>query len=343
MPRSLFRFASSTFCCLVIAAGILAIPGAAAAENIKLRLNFSPWAMHAQYFAALKQGYYEEEGLQVEILSRSSGQQTEVLVGSGQDDFGVTNADAFIKARAKGIPLMAIALDQPDTAYALISRKDLNVTGPADLKGKKVAFIQGDEPGLIEPVLASGQITLDDIEILSVRFGAEQQLVASGEARAAFGYFYGQPVTLAAQGIETTTMLIKDYGVNLYGTLLIASEDTVKSRPEVVNKFLRATFKGYLWAGQNMEQAMRYVIDAAPDRNYDVELKKLHLIYDFYRTPAYKDGFGMMSEAGWQASIDTLAKASGLSPAPQASELFTNAFIENSPEAKKLSDWLLAE
>jgi hypothetical protein len=51
----------------------------------------------------------------------------------------------------------------------------------------------------------------------------------------------------------------------------------------------------------------------------------------------------MMSEAGWQASIDTLAKASGLSPAPQASELFTNAFIENSPEAKKLSDWLLAE
>src|SRR4051812_29382242 len=92
-------------CCL----GLALSPGARAEDKVILRLNFTPWGMHAQYYAALKQGFYKAEGLDLEIRPAAAGQQNEVLVASGREHFGVSNADGFIKARSNNVPVIAIA------------------------------------------------------------------------------------------------------------------------------------------------------------------------------------------------------------------------------------------
>jgi NitT/TauT family transport system substrate-binding protein len=76
----------------------------AALDKVVLRINFTPWGMHAQYFGGRAQGFYKEEGIDLEIRPPSAGQQNEVFIATGREQFGVTNADAFVKAKGSGLP-----------------------------------------------------------------------------------------------------------------------------------------------------------------------------------------------------------------------------------------------
>src|ERR1041385_1585061 len=77
-----------------IALAALMLTGAAHAEDkVIMRINFTPWAMHAQYYGGVAQGIYKAEGIDLEIRPPSAGQQNEVFIGTGREQFGVANAD----------------------------------------------------------------------------------------------------------------------------------------------------------------------------------------------------------------------------------------------------------
>src|SRR3954454_20787626 len=85
------------------ALGVLALAAPAhAADKVVLRINFTPWGMHAPVFGGKAQGFYEQEGIELDIRPPSAGQQNEVFIGTGREQFGLANADSFVKARASG-------------------------------------------------------------------------------------------------------------------------------------------------------------------------------------------------------------------------------------------------
>ena len=89
---------------IAVAAAALMQAGAAHAQDkVIMRINFTPWAMHAQYYGGVAQGIYKAEGIDLEIRPPSAGQQNEVFIGTGREQFGVGNADGFIRARASGV------------------------------------------------------------------------------------------------------------------------------------------------------------------------------------------------------------------------------------------------
>ena len=101
----------------ILGALALALLGATAEhaqDKVVMRINFTPWGMHAQYFGGVAQGIYKAEGIDLEIRPPSAGQQNEVFIGTGREQFGVANADSFIKARASGVPVVALMADQPE-------------------------------------------------------------------------------------------------------------------------------------------------------------------------------------------------------------------------------------
>src|SRR6476661_827494 len=112
-------------------AALLFAANAQAADTVVMRINFTPWAMHAQYYGGLAQGIYKKEGIELEIRPPSAGQQNEVFIGTGREQFGVANADSFIKARASGVPVVAIMADEPETPFSVITLKKANLTEPA--------------------------------------------------------------------------------------------------------------------------------------------------------------------------------------------------------------------
>src|SRR5215211_8283168 len=96
---------------LALAFATLSAGAASAEDKVIMRINFTPWAMHAQYYGGVAQGIYKAEGIDLEIRPPSAGQQNEVFIGTGREQFGVANADSFIKARASGIPVVAVMAD----------------------------------------------------------------------------------------------------------------------------------------------------------------------------------------------------------------------------------------
>ena len=218
------------------------LAGAAHAQDkVIMRINFTPWAMHAQYYGGVAQGIYKAEGIDLEIRPPSAGQQNEVFIGTGREQFGVANADGFIRARAGGVPVVAVMADEPDTPFSVITLKKDKYTSPSQLKGKKISWFQSNVKGLLEPLLIKGGLTRNDIEYVNVARGAEVQMLAAGQVDAVFGYHFGQALTLDMRGFPTDVMPLKDYGVSFYGTVIYTSEQLLKSNPDLVKRFVRAT------------------------------------------------------------------------------------------------------
>ncbi|MEP9378743.1 ABC transporter substrate-binding protein [Aquabacter sp. CN5-332] len=314
---------------------ILAAAPASALDKVVLRINFSPWAMHAQYYAAIGQGFYAKQGIELEIRPPSAGQSGEALVASGREQFGVANADGFVKAKASGMPIIAIMADQPDTPVSVITLKNANINAPKDMKGKKITWFQANVKGQIDPILKKGGLTRDDIEFVLVSRGAEVQMLAAGKVDALWGYSFGQALTLEDKGFPVNIMAMKDNGLVNYGTVIYTNEALVKSDPGLVQRFVTATLQGYIWAQKNMEPAVAEVIKAAPDRDLKLETRKLAIIYDLYNSPDFAERFGKMNDAKWAATIDSLAEDLPTKPTPAS--MYTNQFVDAADEAKTLS------
>ncbi len=317
---------------------VLAFCGIGAAhanDKVVLRLNFTPWAMHAQYYAGVAQGFYAAEGIDLEIRPPSGGQGNEVLVGSGREQFGITNVDSFVKARANGIPVVAIMADEPDTPVSVITLKSAGITQPSQLKGKKIAWFQANAKAQLDPLLKAGGLTRDDIQYVMVSRGSEVQLVAAKQLDALYGYSFGQGLTLEDKGFPVNIMALKDYGLKNYGTLVYTNETLLKTDPDLARRFLRATLKALIWTHDHMREAVSYVVKVAPDRDLDLETRKLGIIYGLYAVPDYAERFGHMTDAKWQTTIDVFREDVTTPPKPQ--DLYTDQFVDQLDEAKQLA------
>ncbi len=320
-----------------VAVSALAATAASAQDKVVLRINFTPWGMHGQYFGGIAQGIYKAEGIDLEIRPPSAGQQNEVFIGTGREQFGLSNADSFIKARASGLPITAIMADQPDTPFSVITLKKDNYTDPKQLKGKKISWFQTNVKGILDPLLKKGGLTRADIEYVNVARGAEVQMLAAGQVDAVFGYHYGQALTLDMRGFPTSVMPLKDNGVNFYGTIIYTSDALLKSNPDLAKRFVRATMKSLIWTKDNMEKAVAEVVKVSPDRDLKLETKKLDIIYGLYNSPDYAERFGRMNDAKWESSIKYLAGEGDLPKTPAPGEMYTNTIVDSLDEAKALS------
>ncbi len=313
-----------------------AVP-AQALDQVVLRINFTPWGMHAQYFGGRAQGFYKEEGIDLEIRPPAAGQQNEVFIATGREQFGLTNADAFVKARGSGLPIVAIMADEPDNPFSVITLKKSNITEPAKMKGMKLAWFQANVKGMLDPVLAKGGLTQSDIEFVMVARGAEVQMLAAGQVDGLFGYSFGQALTLEERGFPVNVMPIRDYGVKFYGTVIYTNEALLKSNPDLVRRFLRATLKSLIWTRDHIETAMQEIVKVSPDRDLKLESRKLELIYGLYDSPDYAQRFGWMNDDKWQSSINILASSGDLPKKPTPQQMYTNTFLAELPEAETLA------
>ena len=185
--------------------------------------------------------------------------------------------------------------------------------------------------------LAKGGLTRKDIEFVTVARGAEVQMLAAGQVDGLFGYSFGQALTLEGKGFPVNVMPVRDYGVQFYGTVIYTNDALLKSNPDLVKRFVRATIKSLIWTHGNVEQAMKEIVAVSPDRDLKLESRKLRMIYDLYNTPDYAERFGLMTDTKWQSSIDILASGGDLPKKPTAQSMYTNAIINSLDEAKDLA------
>jgi NitT/TauT family transport system substrate-binding protein len=236
-----------------------------APDPVTLQLKWVAQAQFAGYYAALEQGYYTEENLDVTIRPGGPDIAPEQVVASGQAEFGINWLASLLASRDQAIPLVNIAQVYTSGGMRQLSWKDTNIATPADLKGKRVAvWFFGNEYNLLA-TLAKYNINKDsDIELIQQPF--DMNLLLNREVDSAAAMTYNELYQVLSAGHTLEELNIIDY--NTEGTAMpedgiFVSEEWLNAdakNKDIAARFLRASFKGWAYCRDNPDACVEYVL-----------------------------------------------------------------------------------
>lgn len=283
----------------------------------------------AGYYASEENGHFANQNLKVNLLvggyfdGRYVEAQDEVI--NGRADFGLSNAADLLQARADGHPLVAISTVLQRNPLSVISLKSSGIQQPKDLIGKTVAVSEGGATQLLNALLASQGISASDVNIIPrTDFGVD--ILMDGSVDALVGWIINEGVAVKEAGEEPSFMLLNDYGIPDYATLLFTTEDMIKNKPEVVEGFLRGVIAGWEDVIKDPEAATTDVLKYNVELNYDQQLNRLQATIPLLQPARAK--IGLMDQDTWNNIYTVLRDVGILTEEVDVSQVFTTTFID---------------
>lgn len=291
---------------LVLTLGLFS---SAQSQRVRLALDWVPNTNHTGVFVAIAKGWYQEEGVDLQLLPFGNV-TTDVLVASGRADVGILGTQGVLASHALDQPVISIGAIIASNTAALAVLEDSGIDSPAELDGKVYASFGGPvEQPLIESVIrhAGGEGEFESALLSLAGFEA----LLSGRADFVWIYEGWQAVQAAREGIDLRLFNFVDYGIaDHYNPVFIASPSGVSERQEALSAFMRATSRGYTFASENPDEAARLLIETAPAGSFADE----GLVYDSqeYVSQAYTDqglSWGVQVKEKWAGFANFLLGA----------------------------------
>lgn len=278
---------------LVIVVGVLVICGVttslgvAARQKVRFLQDWLLYGKHAVFLPAVELGYYEEVGLDVEIVAARGSGDVVKRIALGESEFGQADLGTLIRSRAKGMEVKAIGVWMHNTPESFFSHPDNPVREPKDVEGKILgAGGPGDTGYVLLPLVASvNNVDLSKIKVKFVDPGAKDSLFASRDFDVVGGSWYSAEGDSEKIGFDIQVLKYKDWGVNIYSNCFVASDKLIKENPDLIRKFLQATYRGMKWAMQNPEKAVEMLIEFQPTLNRQKSLTELKYVMEDMQTP----------------------------------------------------------
>ncbi|PVH27705.1 ABC transporter substrate-binding protein [Pararhodobacter oceanensis] len=256
------------FYLVAMTAGLGISAGAASADDITLQLKWVTQAQFGGYYAALENGFYEEEGLDVTI--RPGGPDiapVQVLMGGGADVM-VDWMPSALAAREQGAPVVNIAQPFARSGMMLTCLAETGITSPDDFPGRTLGvWFFGNEYPFLSWMNHLGIPTEggdDGVEVLRQGFNVDPLLQRQADCISTMTYNeYGQVLDAGIPADQLVTFKYEDQGVATLEDGLYVLEENLED-PEFVDRmarFVRASMRGWEWAAENPEEAAMMVLD----------------------------------------------------------------------------------
>jgi putative hydroxymethylpyrimidine transport system substrate-binding protein len=257
-------------------------PGAP--EGATLVLDFTPNAVHSGIYAAQREGYYRDAGIDLRI--RAPGESTDApkLLAAGRTDFAILDIHDLGIARERGLDLVGLMPLVQRPLAAVIARRGDGVESPRDLQGRTVGVtgLPSDEAVVDSEVSAAGGDPAK-VKRVTIGFNAVSSL-AAGKVEAATGFWNAEGVALRRRGVPIRIFKVNRYGAPPYPELvLVTSRETARERPRLASSMVEATRRGYGFTVRRPQRALADLLAEAPglDRGdqqaqLDVLLPDLH-------------------------------------------------------------------
>jgi NitT/TauT family transport system substrate-binding protein len=298
--------------------------------KVSLRTGWLHQAQFAGFFVAKEKDFYKEAGLDVDIQEIEDGQDLNKEVADDNIDFATSTPLEVVAARDKGEKIKALAAIYQTSPYAFVSPKSANIKTPADLKGKTLGYV-GDNPQAkvtYPALLASYNIDLSQATHKSVDFDIVKNFQTNA-ADTADIYRTDQTYLLDKAGIEYNIMPPEEFGFGIYGDVIIASENTIKNRSDVADKFTKATLKGFQYALDHQSEALtitaKYENELYKDPDYEKHIlaSSVPLI-----KPTGGQPLGNMEFVPWNKAYQAIKSAGLLKNDFKVSDAYTTEFID---------------
>ena len=260
------------------------VPSSIAAQKLTLILDWFPNVDHLPIYVARHQGFFADEGLEIEIISPSETSDALKMAASGHVDLAVSYEPQTIIAAARGLDVVVIGrlIEHPLTT--LLFLKGRGIKTPLDLEGKKIGYTV---PGLMD-VLLDAFARLNGIhhyKSINVGFAIVQSLTA-GKVDAVMGPFKTyETVTMAHKGYDVGYFELEKWGIPDYDELIfVSSKKTLKNNEASMKAFQRVIERSIAHARQNPETALKNYLAEVPEADSQTETAAFQLTLPYYAT-----------------------------------------------------------
>ena len=230
----------------------MALAGATAVHaetDLPFALDWKFEGPAAPYFAAIDNGYFGALDLNVTVEAGSGSLDAIPKVATGAFPVGMADINSLIRFldQNPGAPVIAAMMIYDKPPFAIIGRKSLGIEGPSSLEGKVLGAPPPDGAWAQFPIFAAeNDLDVNKIEIEPVGFPTREPMLAEGEVDAITGFSFTSFLNAQRLGVpeeDLVTLLMADYGVDLYGNAIIINTDFAAENPELIKSFLAGLLK----------------------------------------------------------------------------------------------------
>lgn len=264
-------------------------------EKITFVLDWTPNTNHTGLYVAEEQGYFDEAGLDVEIVQPPED-GAEALVGAGKAQFGVSFQDTMAPAVAgEGkLPVTAVAALIQHNTSGIVSRKGEGMERPKGLEGKKYATWDAPiEKAMLKNVVEQDGGNFDKVELIPSTVTDEVSALKSKSADAIWIFYAWAGIATKVAGLETDYFAFKDINpvFDYYTPVVIANNEFLKEEPDTAKAFLNALKKGYEFAIENPDDAADILCKAAPELDEELVAASQEYLADRYKAEVERWGY----------------------------------------------------
>jgi NitT/TauT family transport system substrate-binding protein len=329
---------------LSVAASALLVSAGAQAQtrNIKFQLDWRFEGPSALFLAGNAKGFYKAEGLDVTVDAGNGSGNAVNRVASGTYEMGFADLAALMEfvGNNPGAPSkpVAVMMVYNNTPAAVLALKKSGIKGPGDLNGRKLGAPVFDAGRKAFPIFAkANNLNLSSIQWTSMDPPLRETMLARGDVDAITGFTFTSLLNLNARGVKDADVVVlpyPDFGVRLYGNVIIASEQMIQKDPEAVRRFLRAFTKSVADVLANPDAAIDHV--KARDGIIDVALERRRLRLAIESSIATADaraeGFGAVNEARLALMASQVADAFSTKTRIDPATIWNGSFLPSAKE-----------
>ncbi len=295
-------------------------------QKVTFMLDWYPNTNHTGIFAAKDLGYYEEEGLEVEIVQPSAGGNPQ-LIAAGRADFAISYQEEVTVARSQDIPVVALAAVIQHNTSGFASPFDKNIKTPRDFAGKTYGgWGSPAETAILKTLMSKYGADFDSLKIVNI---GDADFFASMEKGIDFSWiFYGWTgIDAELKGMDLNYIELKneDKAFDYYTPVIIASEAEIAKNPELVTKFIRATARGYDYAAKSPDDAAAILLKNAPELNKDLVVASQKYLAKEYQADAPR--WGEMKSEVWKDYADFMFNNKLIEKNIDVNKAFTNQYL----------------
>lgn len=294
-------------------------------DKIKFSLNWKAEAEYGGFYQAVATGIYQQHGLDVTIQPASPQTNTTQLLMGGVVDFSMGGGVDAIKAVQNGIPKITVASIFQKEIQVLLTHPGVGKDSFADLKGSPIFLTSGS---VYWPFLKA-KYSLTDDQRRPYNFNVALFLVDKNSAQQ--GILTSEPYTIEKQGgFKPNILLLADAGYNPYAFTIETTKTLVETNPDLVQRFVDASIKGWYSYLENPEPANQLIKKDNPEMTDDLiaygfnKLKEYNIILS---GDAETLGIGAMNDQRWETLFNDLVAVGVLDGKTDYKQAYTLDFV----------------
>ncbi|WP_306117562.1 MULTISPECIES: ABC transporter substrate-binding protein [unclassified Roseitalea] len=330
------RFLAASGATLAAAAttSLIGVRRAGAQSTVTMQLGWLASNGITGEVVAQKNGYYEEEGVNLEIVPGGPNVDGVAGVAAGRSTLGqLSSSPSVMLARSAGIPVKAFAAGYQKHPFTYFSLEADPIREPADMVGKTIAT-QPTAFILLRALLAANDISEDDVEI--VNMGSDMNQLMTGQAQAVTGWLTNTNA-LKVIGDDRVDLMLWDTGIQLYANVYYATDETLDNDAEPIAAFMRGSARGWGFARENPEAAVDALVEAYPNLDKASELEAIQGVLEFsFNENTAENGWAAMNRENWERQIRQYADLDQFKgEVPSVDDVMTLKILEMTEDIRK--------